>query len=199
MVEGGTVASMYIQDALASLVRTANPATNNNAATASATVPTTSRDSTSTGSFANALQQEFDKPPYSSLAQSTDPADYPNVTEEEAAEIQEVSQQLESLMLYQLLKQMWSTIPESTLFPTNSGDEMYREMWLEQLAGNAVKQGSVLGIGDMVQRQLLDRANRTVELTDLAPELAELQNELHSDAARETNPYGYMSGLTPGF
>jgi peptidoglycan hydrolase FlgJ len=189
MVEGYTAASAYIQDALANLPRSTAAASATEQAKASATAP----------SFTTVLERELEQVPYAMQAPSCDPQDYPNVSEQDVKKIQETSQQLESLILYQLLKQMWDTIPEGTLFPNSPGEKMYREMWLEQMSGSAVKQGPVLGIAEMVERQLLDRANRTVSLADLAPELAGMQNDLKVDRAREGNPYGYMAGSTPGF
>lgn len=152
-------------------------------------------DSNAAALFQQTLMERLDSPRYSELAPSSDPQDYPNVPPEKAAEIKEAAQQLESLILYQLLKQMWATIPEGSLFENGPGSEMYREMWLEQLAGQATKQDSILGVSDMVQRQLLDLADRTVEASELVPELEQQLFSVKRD--QQANKYGYISGTSP--
>ena len=144
------------------------------------------------------IEQELAAIPHALQAPSSDPEDFPKVSETDAQQITETAKQLESLILYQLLKQMWDTIPEGTLFAAGPAEKMYREMWIEQLSGSAVKHGSVLGISDMVQHELLDKANRTVSAAEMMPELAGLQKDLRSEHIRQANPYGYLSGQTAG-
>ncbi len=166
--------------------------------------------------FTSVFDEELAKIPYREKMPSSDPADFPNVSEEDAKKIDETAKQLESLVLYQLLKQMWDTIPEGTLFAAGPAEKMYREMWLEQMAGSAVQQGSVLGIAEMVERELLDKENRSVSLEEAAlglymdgrlaedeqsentKELRSLRQDLMHDRARSANPYGYLSGYTAG-
>jgi Rod binding domain-containing protein len=149
--------------------------------------------------FTTALQRELEKVSYSDQVHSADPAEFPKVSAEETQEIVDTAKQMESLILFQLLKQMWDTIPEGTLFTAGPAEKMYREMWLEQMAGNMVQQDSVLGLADMVQSEMLDKANRTVEPAELAPDLGALQQQVKVDRVRSVNPYGYLSGATPGF
>lgn len=79
----------------------------------------------------------------------------------EQAQIRETAQQLESLLLYQLLKQMWASIPESGLLPAGNAGKIYREMWLEQIADQTSSTGGGIGIAHMVEQQLSDQARRT--------------------------------------
>jgi hypothetical protein len=79
----------------------------------------------------------------------------------ETQKIHSTAQQLESLMLYQMLKQMWESIPQSTLLPEGNAGQMYREMWLQQVADKASQAGGGVGIAKVVERELTDRAKRT--------------------------------------
>ena len=83
------------------------------------------------------------------------------LTDAETQKINGTAQQLESLMLYQMLKQMWESIPESKLQPTGSGGQIYREMWLEQVANKASQAGGGIGLAKVVERELTDRAKHT--------------------------------------
>jgi len=66
------------------------------------------------------------------------------------AEVAEVARQLESLLLYNLLKEMWATVPEGTLLDTGMAGEFYREMWLEALADEISRTGDGIGLADVL-------------------------------------------------
>lgn len=80
--------------------------------------------------------------------------------EEETAKIQDTAQQLESLLLYQLFKQMWASIPESDLLPAGNAGKIYREMWLEKIAEESSGAGGI-GIARLVEQQLTAQAEHT--------------------------------------
>jgi hypothetical protein len=79
----------------------------------------------------------------------------------ETEKIHTTAQQLESLMLYQMLKQMWQSIPESSLIPEGNAGQMYREMWLEKVAAQAAQSGDGIGIAKVVEREMRDKARHT--------------------------------------
>jgi Rod binding domain-containing protein len=64
-------------------------------------------------------------------------------------------------MLYQLLKQMWNSIPESKVLPNGNAGKMFREMRLEKVADQASTAGDGIGIARTVEAQLLDRARHS--------------------------------------
>jgi Rod binding domain-containing protein len=66
------------------------------------------------------------------------------------AEVADVAQQLESLLLYNLLKEMWATVPEGTLLETGMAGEFYREMWLEALADEISQTAGGIGLADVL-------------------------------------------------
>ena len=86
----------------------------------------------------------------------------------EAEKIREVAQDFEALLLYHLLKQMWATLPESTLFDQGLASEFYREMWLEEVARATSRQQPGLGVASVIERELLEHARRTVTPEELA-------------------------------
>jgi flagellar protein FlgJ len=85
----------------------------------------------------------------------------------EAAKIKSTAQDFESLLVYQLLKQMWDTIPRSGLFDNGLAGQFFREMWLEELSKKVSVEGPGLGVARVVERELTDIAQRTVKPEDL--------------------------------
>lgn len=75
-------------------------------------------------------------------------------TEAEPERIADVARQLESLLLYTLLKQMWATVPEETLLGTGLAGQFYREMWLEALADDITSAGSGIGLATVLERDI---------------------------------------------
>lgn len=82
--------------------------------------------------------------------------------EDEASRIDNVAREMESVLLYTLLKEMWATLPKSSLLDNGLGAKFYREMWLEEVSQRAADAGTGLGIAKVIQRELLDRAAREV-------------------------------------
>ena len=85
----------------------------------------------------------------------------------ELAKIKDTAQQFESLLLYSLLKQMWATLPENSMLEQGMAAQFYREMWLEELAGQISTDGPGLGVAKAVEREMITFAARTI--TPAAP------------------------------
>jgi Rod binding domain-containing protein len=88
----------------------------------------------------------------------------------ELAKIKDTAQQFESLLLYSLLKQMWATLPENSMLEQGMAAQFYREMWLEELAGQISTDGPGLGIAKTVEREMITHAARTITPAALAAE-----------------------------
>jgi Rod binding domain-containing protein len=88
-------------------------------------------------------------------AQPAQPAGAAEASPEQLAEIEDAARQFEALLLYTLLKQMWVSVPEGTLFGQSHAAKFYREMWLEALADEIATAGPGLGIAPVLERQLL--------------------------------------------
>ncbi len=74
------------------------------------------------------------------------------------AELKHACEELESLFLYHLLKEMRATIPKSGFMGDNSAQEMYTQMADSELARDLSSKGGI-GLSDMLLRQL----NQVVE------------------------------------
>jgi hypothetical protein len=96
-----------------------------------------------------------------SAAQST-------VSEAEAKKIDGVARDMESVLLYTLMKEMWATVPKTGMFDTGTGAQFYREMWLEEVSKRASDTGAGLGIAKVIKRELMDRAAREVTPAEAA-------------------------------
>jgi hypothetical protein len=83
------------------------------------------------------------------------------LTAAETEKIHTTAQQLEGLLLFQMLKQMWDAIPESSLLPAGNAGQMYREMWLEQVSKQASEAGGGIGVAKVVEQQLVEQARHT--------------------------------------
>ena len=68
-------------------------------------------------------------------------------------ELKHACEELESLFLYHLLKEMRTTIPKSGLMGDNSAQEMYTQMADSELARDLSSKGGI-GLSDMLLRQL---------------------------------------------
>ena len=95
--------------------------------------------------FASVLQSQLQ-----SRANATPHSSEGKASASREAEITDVAQQLESLLLYNLLKEMWATVPESTLLDSGMAGEFYREMWLEAVADEISQTGDGVGLADVL-------------------------------------------------
>lgn len=65
-----------------------------------------------------------------------------------------VARQLESLLVYTLLKEMWATVPEGTLLDTGLAGQFYREMWLEALADEISQTAGGIGLSGVIEAEI---------------------------------------------
>ena len=69
------------------------------------------------------------------------------------AELQEASEQFESLMLHFMIREMRATVPESTLFPRSMAEDIFSGMLDETMAGEMAQTGGI-GLSRMIFEQL---------------------------------------------
>lgn len=69
------------------------------------------------------------------------------------ADLQEASEQFESLMLHFMIREMRATVPESTLFPRSMAEDIFNGMLDETIAGEMAQNGGI-GISRMIFEQL---------------------------------------------
>jgi len=67
--------------------------------------------------------------------------------------LREATQQFESLFISQLMKSMRDTVPQSHLMSAGGGQQLFREMLDQELAGQVAHSGGI-GIGEMLYQQL---------------------------------------------
>ena len=68
-------------------------------------------------------------------------------------ELQEVSEQFESLMLNFMIREMRATVPEGTLLPRSMAEDLFSGMLDERIAGEMATHGGI-GISRMIFEQL---------------------------------------------
>ena len=68
-------------------------------------------------------------------------------------DLQEASEQFESLMLHFMIREMRATVPESTLFPRSMAEDIFTGMLDETIAGEMAQNGGI-GISRMIFEQL---------------------------------------------
>src|SRR5439155_22975807 len=66
--------------------------------------------------------------------------------------LREATQEFESLFIAQLMREMRSTVPESSLLGSSSGQQIFREMLDQEFSRRAAYSGD-FGIGDLLYRQ----------------------------------------------
>jgi len=121
-------------------------------------------------SFSRVLQAEVARvPELGGRELSAMPASgsQPTVSTEETQRIAKAAKDMEGLMLYMLLKQMWATIPKSPYFDSGLSTQFYREMYLDEVAKRVAESGGI-GIAQSVERELTDWAARTATPPELA-------------------------------
>ncbi len=69
------------------------------------------------------------------------------------ADLENASQQFESLLLNFMIREMRATVPESALFPQSMAEEIFAGMLDEQIAGEMAQNGGI-GISRMIFNQL---------------------------------------------
>lgn len=75
-------------------------------------------------------------------------------TEQNDAKIKAACDEIESLFVYEMLKQMRSSIPKGGLIPEGPGEKIYRDMLDEEYSKIIVRSPGRLGLSDLLYRQL---------------------------------------------
>ena len=75
--------------------------------------------------------------------------------------LREATEQFESLFVAQVMKAMRSTVPESHLMGSGSGQQIFREMLDRELAGQIAHAGG-FGIGEMLYQQITQKERQDV-------------------------------------
>jgi Rod binding domain-containing protein len=67
--------------------------------------------------------------------------------------VDEAARNFEALLLHQMLKSMWESVPAGGLFGDSNEAQMYRDMFNEALA-DSISEGQGIGVRDMVAKDL---------------------------------------------
>ena len=89
------------------------------------------------------------------LKKSDDFADKPGMDDKKNSRLRKACQQMESLFLSQLLKEMRKTVPHGGAIPEHNGASLYQSLFDNHLADLLAKQQAT-GLGDYFYRELLD-------------------------------------------
>jgi len=93
--------------------------------------------------------------PVKTLKKSADFADKPGMEDNQAPRLRKACQQMESLFLSQLLKEMRKTIPHDGAIPENNAMNLYQSLFDNHVA-DLLAQRQTTGVGDFFYRELLD-------------------------------------------
>ena len=90
-----------------------------------------------------------------------------NVKAQNQDKIKELSEEFESFLLYYVMKSMRNTVPKSDFFSSNAED-IFTSMMDQEIAKNAAHKDGGIGLAQIVQQQLTNRENQTLEDRGLA-------------------------------
>ncbi len=90
-----------------------------------------------------------------------------NIANKNMAKIKELSEEFESFLLYYALKSMRKAVPKSDLFHSNAED-IFTSMLDQEISKNSAKKEGGLGLAQIMQQQLTNRENQTLESRGLA-------------------------------
>lgn len=65
----------------------------------------------------------------------------------------EAGKQFEALLVQEMLKSMWATIPEGGMLSGSSEEQQYRDMFNEQLA-MTIASGKGIGVKEVIQKDI---------------------------------------------
>lgn len=116
------------------------------------------------GDFRNLLAQSFDDLAEARASGVGLALGAQESSPEDSEDIRRAARDMEALLLYHLLKDMWPSFPKGVLFDRSMASQFYRELWLEELAGEIAHQGKGIGIAGVIERELAARANPTTSL-----------------------------------
>ena len=96
--------------------------------------------------------------------------------EQDDVKLKQACQDIETMFIQQMLKQMRATIPKGGLIPESMASEMYQEMLDEEYSKlMASSPNDSLGIADLIYRQL------KTQTAELANEQTDEQKEIHKN------------------
>lgn len=82
------------------------------------------------------------------------------------------AEQFESLLVNEMLKSMWQTVPQGELLSGGNDERTYRDMLNEALA-NSIAAGKGIGIKDVVMKDLKGKEQRRAQAEGAAAPSAE--------------------------
>ncbi len=66
--------------------------------------------------------------------------------------LRQVCQEFEALFLYQVLKEMQKTVPQSGFWPKSFSEELYKDLYYQEVGREIAKRGT--GLGKMLYQEL---------------------------------------------
>lgn len=90
-----------------------------------------------------------------------------NISEKNLDKIKKLTEEFESFLLYYVLKSMRDTVPKSDFLHSNAED-IFTSMLDQEIAKNSAKKEGGLGLAQIMQQQLTNRGNQTLESRGLA-------------------------------
>ncbi len=85
-----------------------------------------------------------------------------NIANKNPDKIKELSEEFESLLLFYALKSMRETVPKTDLFHSNAED-IFTSMLDQEISKNSIKKDGGLGLARIMQQQLTNGENQTIE------------------------------------
>lgn len=74
-------------------------------------------------------------------------------------EIEKAATQFEALLLHEMLKEMWNTVPKSGLLSGSHEESMYRDM-LNQGIANEIAEKQSIGVKEVIVREMREREKK---------------------------------------
>ncbi len=90
-----------------------------------------------------------------------------NIANKNQEKIKELTQEFESVLLYYTLKSMRDAVPKTDLFHSNAED-IFTSMLDQEISKSSAKREGGLGLARIMQQQLTNRDNQTLEDRGLA-------------------------------
>ncbi len=90
-----------------------------------------------------------------------------NGSNQQAEKIKNLSEEFESMLMYQAMKTMRDTVPKNGYFHS-SAEEIFTSMLDQEITKSSAKRGNGLGLARIMQQQLTNRGNQTLESRGLA-------------------------------
>lgn len=103
-----------------------------------------------------------------------------NIASGHTDKIAELTKEFESFLLYYVLKSMREAVPKSDLLHSNAED-IFTSMMDQEIAKNSSQRDGGLGLAKIMQMQLTNRENQTLEDRGIA---ARKYSLVHEEAAK---------------